>query len=98
MSGLGNSRKILHGMLLLSARKKLPTPVFLELGHSSYLSQIPAVPQGSRVSNEGTFYINITAESLTCGNSMRNWKEFIQISSDILLIPCGSANLETAAS
>lgn len=98
LSGVGNSRKILDGMLLLAAREKLPIPVFMELGHSSYLSQTPAVPQGSRVSKEGMFYVNITAESLTCGNSMRNWKELIQISSEILLTPCGSANLETAAS
>lgn len=97
LSGVGNSRKILDEMLLLAARKKLPIPVVKELGHSSYLSQTPAVPQGSSVSKEGMFCVNITAKCLTCGNSMRNWKELIQISSEILLILCGSDNLETAA-
>lgn len=95
---MGNARKILDGMLLLAAREKLPIPVFIELGHSSYLCQTPAVAQGSRVSKEGMFYVNMTGESLTCGNYMRNWRQLIQISSEILLIPCGSAKLETAAS
>lgn len=44
-----------------ACQRELPnTSLLREWGHSSYLHQTPAVPQGSRVSKEGMFYVNVT--------------------------------------
>lgn len=97
LSGVANSRKILTEMLLIAARENPSIPVFRELIYSRYLCHTPAVPQAAEFLKRVCFII-ITTETLTCGSSLRNWRELIYIPSEILLIPSGSAKLETTAS
>ena len=70
---------VLGGIESMPARENFTIPVFP--GSAGPL-KLPAsdsclVPQGYGVSKDGMFHVNVTTESLTYGNSMRNWRQLI---------------------